>query len=348
MFLPLIFIFSFIIQGQLSPLGGDYYRDSARVYVRRQASGGGFITVSPNAYWFEEVIGADVKTFTVLEQGYAKDRNHVYNGQRLDKVDVRTFESIGSGFFRDKNNVRWGGVLQLKRLTRTAKPQSFDAYSFEVLPCGFARDKTGVYAYTSGGDDLAEHNEFHKYDYRIDVLVPVDIVDAPTFEVTEKPGGCEAKDKDFIYWTTSASWVTGIMTEPHFVRIAKAHGSEGYEELGCDFVRTNRGVFWNDQLVRGADPASFQVLVKKSGQECGYGFYAKDDSHVFYQSRLIQDADPNTFQVLDTVWSYFYAFDKTNQYEQGINIKTFSDPQYQMKGFNEAYQQWKQSRQAPN
>ena len=97
------------------------------------------------------MIGADVKTFVVLEDGYAKDRNYVYNGQRLDKVDVRSFESIGNGFYRDKNNVRWGGVLQLKRLNPSAKAQSFDPYSFEILPCGFARDKTGVYAHGGGG-----------------------------------------------------------------------------------------------------------------------------------------------------------------------------------------------------
>jgi hypothetical protein len=328
------------LQQQLTPLGEDYYRDSNHIYVKQAEPNDSLFNIFPPAHSFKEVIGADPATFVVLADGYAKDRNYVYQGQRLDNMDVKSFESIGNGFYRDKNNVRWGGVMQLKLESPESKPRSFDVYSFEVLPCGFARDKTGVYAGGASGYQLSERNKFHKYDTRIDVMERIDVVDAPSFQVT---GACQAKDKNFIYHASSGSWATGMFSDPRSVRIVGSAGEARYEMLGCGFVKTPDGIFWQHRRVKFADAASFEVLIKKSDKECGYGFYARDTKHVYYQDRLIEDADPQTFQVLDTVWSYFYAFDKANRYSQGNNIKIFSGD-YEMKSFEEAYAKWKQSR----
>jgi hypothetical protein len=133
-------------------------------------TGGDFIFSDPVTYSFEQVVGADPGSFIALEDGYAKDKNYVYNGQRLDNVDVRTFEPIGKGFYRDKHNVRHGSVLQLRRSSPGSKPVSFDPYSFERFGCGFVRDKTGVYIDKALGDELSEHNKYYKYDLTVMVL----------------------------------------------------------------------------------------------------------------------------------------------------------------------------------
>jgi hypothetical protein len=305
-------IFPGLAHAQMTHVGGDYYRDSSHIYVKVKTSDD-FLFSGPVSYTFERVVGADPGSFVALDEGYAKDKNYVYSGQRLDNVDVRTFEPIGKGFYRDKHNVRHGGVLQLRRSSPRSKPVSFDPYSFERLGCGFVRDRTGVYINKELGDEISEHNKYHKYDLMVMVLDRIDIVDAKTFEVVRQRGssGCEAKDRYFLYHTTYQGESDGQF--PHRVDIVGTLGGAKFERLGGDFIATDRGVFWVDRAIEFADVKTFEVLVKTRSKECRSGAYAKDRAHAYYQNRVIEGADPQTFQVLDGVWSCLYAFDKNNR-----------------------------------
>lgn len=96
-------IFPGLAQAQMRHVGGDYYRDSAHIYVKVKSVDNSLFSglfSGLDNYTFERVVGADPGSFVPLEDGYAKDKNYVYNGQRLDNVDVRTFERIGKGFYR--------------------------------------------------------------------------------------------------------------------------------------------------------------------------------------------------------------------------------------------------------
>ncbi len=332
-------MFPGLAKAQMTHVGGEYYRDASHIYIRVKTRGDVLFS-GPVSYTFEQVVGADPGSFVALEDGYAKDKNYVYNGQRLDNVDVRTFEPIGKGFYRDKHNVRHGAVLQLRRSSPGSKPVSFDPSSFDRLGCGFVRDKTGIYIDKALGDEISEHNKYHKYDLTVTVLDRIDIVDAKTFEVvSQRFSGCEAKDRYFLYHTTSLGQV------PHRVDIVGTLGNEKYQRLGGDFIATDRGVFWVDRAIDFADVKTFEVLAKTSGKECSSAAYAKDRGHVYYQNRVIEDADPETFQMLDGVRSCIYAFDKSNRYSQGINIKKFADPNREIKNFEKVYEEWKKSRQ---
>jgi hypothetical protein len=332
---------------QMTHLGGDYYRDSSHIYVKVKTRDNSLFSglfSGLDSYTFERVFGADPESFVALDDGYAKDKNYVYNGQRLDNMDVRTFEPIGKGFYRDKHNVRQGRLLQLRRSSPGSKPVSFDPYSFEYLGCDFVRDSSGVYN-EKGQEDLFEHNKYGKDDQVIVVLDRIDIVDAKTFEVVKDGGSrlCESKDRYFLYHTTYQG--DSIQKFPNRVDIVATLSDKKYQTLGCYFIATDMDIFWLDQALKGADFTTFKVLVKKSGKDCRSGFYAKDRDQVYYENRVIEEADPQTFQVLDTSSSARYAFDKNNRYSYGINIKKFSDPDDEMKNFERVYQEWKQSQQ---
>jgi len=59
-------------------------------------------------------------------------------------------------------------------------------------------------------------------------------------------------------------------------------------------------VYFNDQVIEGADPNSF-VFIDASGGDIISGYYAKDMSHVYFSDNagesltVLQDADPSTF-----------------------------------------------------
>lgn len=66
--------------------------------------------------------GADVASFQVLTNGYAKDKKHVYFEKwRLKKSDPATFEQIGSFWGRDARQVYYGNLTM-----RGADPDSFE------------------------------------------------------------------------------------------------------------------------------------------------------------------------------------------------------------------------------
>jgi len=84
------FIFPGPVHAQMRHVGGNYYRDSSHIYVKvRVPNDSLYSLLQPEAYTFDVVIGADPRTFVVLGDGYAKDRNYVYNEQRLDKLSCR-------------------------------------------------------------------------------------------------------------------------------------------------------------------------------------------------------------------------------------------------------------------
>lgn len=251
----------------------------------------------------------------------------------------QSWHAISRNYFADGNQIRMGQVLQLRRQSDHASLEPFDVASFKPLDCGFVADQTGVYSDKLGSTEVTEHNEVDGENYRVDVLDRVDVVDQNSFSITKQSiTGCEAKDRNFRYRTRG--YASGIMSGPYRFEIVQAIGAEEFEPLNCNFARTSKGIFWMDQILRNADPGTFQALVGRRGA-CGFGFYAKDKSHVYYQSRVLRGADPESFQVLDTVWSYYYAFDKNSRYEQGIKIPP--DAEDRNKAFEEAYRKWKRN-----
>gem|GEM_PF-4180176 len=142
-----LFFFPFI------HVGGNYYRGMLLIWHKYTVVNSNWI-MSSSFNWLEIVWWADPLTFTYIEAGYAKDRNYVYTGQRLDNSDPNTFRVVPPLFSRsnqvvnyyvDKNTVRWGEVLLMKIGRSGDEPENFDSGTFVPIGADFIGDKTGVY-----------------------------------------------------------------------------------------------------------------------------------------------------------------------------------------------------------
>ncbi len=76
----------------------------------------GKIVYSMNGNWIEtgtyKVLGVDKKTFSVINENYAKDKNNVYyKDKKINNVDVKTFEAILEDYGKDKEHVFSGSDI---------------------------------------------------------------------------------------------------------------------------------------------------------------------------------------------------------------------------------------------
>jgi len=72
-------------------------------------------------------------------------------------------------------------------------------------------------------------------------------------------------------------------------------------------------VYYREQSVPDADPASFEVV---------WGHYARDGKHVFYKHQRVPGADPQTLRMLPRDW----AVDRSRAYFRGRPIASIADP----------------------
>lgn len=333
------------------PVGGNYYRGLLLIYHKYDWSGNSPVW-SPRIPMLEIVWWADPFTFRHFKAGYATDGRYVYTGQRLDNSDSKTFRAISSPYHTDKNfdryyvdssAARWGEVRQVK-FARLGQPaENFDAETFAPLGAGFLRDKSGVYYYLNIGGG-SEKNYYQRNQRRVDGNQRADIVDAETFRVIElSKNGCQAADKNFLYRVkTYRRGSAGRMEERGTLQIIKALNNEPFEDLGCDYYKTRRGVFYRDLQIYEADAETFQVLPVA---ERGYCLpYAKDKNHVYYEFHLMKDADPVSFQVVET--AFHFSFDRKSRFSREMNFSEFSESRAhrENKKFEEEFKKWKETR----
>ncbi len=193
---------------------------------------------------------------------------------------------LGHGFYLDGNRVRRGCTLLLQRPLKNRPPLPFAPDSFRPLGCGFFRYATSVYwSQPLGGEDQVKEPDGQP----ADVLTRLDLADAESFEVDRD---CRPRDVRFFYLNH-----TSRPELPSFVAVPRGDG-QGYEELGCGFVRYEGRVFFGTRLVEGAHVPSFgSVLGRLPYFECGTAMYGKDRAKVWWQHLLVRGAKAKTFRV---------------------------------------------------
>jgi hypothetical protein len=104
---------------------------------------GGYYVEGDKVYWHggvdssvrrQEVVGADIASFTSIDNFYARDKSHVYQGGTvLTGADPASFQLL-EGFTKDRSHV-WDGDIVI----------STDPANFEAFDGGGAKDGTAVY-----------------------------------------------------------------------------------------------------------------------------------------------------------------------------------------------------------
>ncbi|MBT6506066.1 DKNYY domain-containing protein, partial [Candidatus Woesearchaeota archaeon] len=108
-------------------------------------------------YHYDNILSnADIKTFEVLEYGYAKDKNHVYSYSNLiSEADSETFQVVGGFFAKDKKN-----VFFKENKVNDADPMSFELIKNTKGFYGkYGKDKHSIFLETERISDVESLDE---------------------------------------------------------------------------------------------------------------------------------------------------------------------------------------------
>ncbi|MEL6560389.1 MAG: DKNYY domain-containing protein [Bacteroidota bacterium] len=214
---------------------------------------------------------ADVSTFEVLSQYYAKDKNYVFCRNRiLKEVDVASFRVISNKLAEDKDNLFFNGYpVDCDKASFEIIHEQERTYSFELV----ARDKDHLYIDTM--------KKFGKVGLRTGydkaLTISKKIVDPVSFEILND---FWAKDKSHIYYDF----------KPH-----DQADAESFRLLFADhndWAQDNKHLYQYGKAVKAIDGATFEMLNTHWG---------KDANHVFSfgTGRIRANIDAATFQVTD-------------------------------------------------
>lgn len=312
-----------------------YKIENGTVYFKSQqlpkADAGSF-EVFFKIYFDPSYEGQDEKTIQ-----YAKDKKYIYiNEKIIAQADVASFELLTFPFAKDKDTVFKLDQVQTQ----------WDVATFTVL------EKKIIYThvhYYGNGDcteihrfflkdhhqvatDLFDSEQWHKSDFKL-----LSDADLATFEVLNMP---IAKDQFYVYnWekkleqfhAPSFEYINDgyykdraavYQSPPRFVPIKNAIPAT-FQRLEEDFAKDESSAYFREQIIEGADAASFEVIERKINgisQETqamiqSYIFFprhiAKDKYHLFTSDiRVPFDVDVNSFEYISGI----YAKDKFSAY----------------------------------
>lgn len=266
---------------------------------------------------------ADEHTFKVLGEGWAKDANHVWHGDRIVKnTDVNTFHINQHGVAVDKNRVyirdssNEEDYIRPSRSGIDVETAEYFVYRLGTLQDEWMRDKDFVY----------------HYDQRIDV-------DRNSFEIY---GEDWFVDKDFLYKTL----YNDITQKWDLHRIDSLQSPI---EAGYLYFRNGRNIIYNNAVIlKDVDVQRFEEIgvgkyrvndllflwgkpfLKDSLDVANARFYyhghiAADNENVYYVRNLLDGIDASTFRQTDDhtfedknyiytlkekAWGEEYPFDK--------------------------------------
>ena len=238
------------------------------------------------AWYYRElpIEGADAKSFEVLNDNYAKDKNDVYYGDTYRKgqeyymikhsrlrvlkgADPATFRYLNYDYSRDKSSAFYEGV---------AFPVQ-DIETFELIDRAYARDRVTAY-----------------YQQR-----PIPGSDGSSFAVIE---GGYSRDARHIFYSGLDPRGTERSTA------LKGARPESFQVLGGGgYAADATQVYYRGHLLT-KEVASFKVLDRG---------YAKSTTHVYYEGKPIPGADAASFATLENLTDTADAQDRNGTFRHG-------------------------------
>ena len=297
-----------------------------------------------------KVENADLNTFKILNDKYAKDKNSVYffGNKSFKDVDVKTFEVLPNYYSKDKNNVyrpinEWihkidgANPKTIKVLSQyyskddknvfydSDKILNADVPSFVVFDGenGYAKDKNSVY-YSGEKIEGANPKTFKIISdgmYSKDdknVYAAREIVkgaDPQTFR--RIPETNYARDKNTLYYYFGDVKNLGKINEKDF------------KVLDNNLVKNGNEMYYLGEKVNIKNPEKFEII-RNDLSSPSLVVYGKDDKHVYVMTpykeavylKIIKNADKDTFEVME---NSNYSKDKNHIYYAGYNVVQLQD-----------------------
>ncbi len=283
----------FSCKEQVSPLSEDYYKKSGAIYFI--PGGNGFERGSRKMV-------ADLASFAVIKEVYARDKDHVYfMGCPQELVDVKTFQLKNNIPIDQEHVFKFEGFAsptstcsqnQLTIIER-ADPATYTTL-YHQLPA-LAKDKAHYfYRYQPLNVDYASFNVVNSnfVKDKNQLFVVTDKAILPLHYKTEN-----VKALNIAY----------LLLNDRILLYYEPYQNIGILEI--ELPSSNNIKFLNDKTViidqlviisgkqfeyAAVDAESFELLEGANGKV----LWSRDKNHVYYEQQLFAEADPKTFEVL--------------------------------------------------
>ena len=272
----------------------DYFKDKNNVYI--VASERPVSTDSINTKLnFYKLIGANPKTFELIDNFGRDDKNVYFLDKKLKGIDAKTFEEISFSIVKDKNGLHIllnSDDFGIK--TRNLKISGLDLKTLKKLENGYYKDKNNVYY------DLDNN------------LYTIKNADLATFEVLNSPYSSSiyfAKDKNNVYYQNKK--INGIV-------------ADGFEQIQSNFIKDKNGIYKFEENENEKSLKITPINAKidfENLKELDWKYFG-DDKNIYYfdesDFKKLDRADINSFERIE--YTGFFK-DKNNVYYDGEKVE---------------------------
>ena len=273
----------------------DYFKDKSNVYIvasEREFISDDSINTKLNFY---KLIGANPKTFELIDNFGKDDKNVYFLDKKLKGIDAKTFEEISFSIVKDKNGLHIllnSDDFGIK--TRNLKISGLDLKTFKKLENGYYKDKNNVYY------DLDNN------------LYTIKNADLATFEVLNSPYSSSiyfAKDKNNVYYQNKK--INGIV-------------ADGFEQIQSNFIKDKNGIYKFEENENEKSLKITPINAKidfENLKELDWKYFG-DDKNIYYfdesDFKKLDRADINSFERIE--YTGFFK-DKNNVYYDGEKVE---------------------------
>jgi len=264
-----------------------YYKDKNNIY---------FLNDKDDKMEFEKLVGANPKTFEIIDDYFARDDKNVYFfNKKVIGVDVKTFEEVGYDIIKDKNGLHIlidSNETEIK--VKSLKADGIDLKTLKKLDNGYFKDKNNIYYGLS------------------DNLYKIKNADLQTFEVLTSPYSSSvyfAKDKNNVYY--NGKKLDGIVPND-------------FEQIQSYFIKDKNGIYKFEEGENEQDLKITPINAKidfKNLKELDWKYFG-DDKNIYYfdedSFKKVDKADINSFERIDSTG---FFKDKNNVYYEGEKIE---------------------------
>ena len=296
-----------------------YYRDKNNIY---------FLNDKDDKMEFEKLVGANPKTFEIVDDYFARDDKNVYFfNKKVIGVDAKTFEEVGYDIIKDKNGLHIlidSNETEIK--VKSLKADGIDLKTLKKLDNGYFKDKNNIYYGLSGN------------------LYKIKNADLQTFEVLTSPYSSSvyfAKDKNNVYY--NGKKLDGIVPndfeqiQSYFIKdkngIYKFEEGENEQDLKItpinakidfkNFKELDWKYFGDDKNIYYFDESDFKKLDRadiNSFERIEYTGFFKDKNNVYYDGEKIEGIDMNSIEVINGMC----IKDKNSVFYEGKKLRNIS------------------------
>lgn len=220
-----------------------------------------------------EINGIDIETFEYLQTNksskysWTKDKNYYYfKGERLN-INHKTLTFINDDFFYDKENLysdldNW----KIIKISKTKNPPK------KINEKYILSDNTLYYVGLNKDNRITLFSEkVGKYEKFYSISKNVVLIDTIVYEFGAKYEALNPKTFKKIEISYNS-----------FESIQESHSKNRF-----NYYKDKKNVYFNNFLIKKANPKTFEVL--------GSGF-SKDDNYAFYNTEVLKGVDSKSFR----------------------------------------------------